>query len=122
MKKSFAVHVSARTPDQAWEQSRAAERYGKRGYKLVTTTPAEVRATVVAKRRRAVENGALYADKVAEYDGILARFDAMVSTKPGLAVMLAMLEHGDSRTDNQAEAAVICTGPGKYAVFGYTFG
>lgn len=116
MKKPFKINVRARTADEAFKQSRAP---GKTGFRLVEDTEAQVRAAIVGKLRRVEENAGLYPDKVLEYRQILAKFDAANARDE--AVVQAMLEHGDLRTDNATFCAVRRMGPDRWVVFGYDF-
>lgn len=120
MKKPFTIEVQAATAEQAFKAAQL-HKAGKTGYRLVEDTPTQVRAAVNGKLRRVADNATLYGDKIEEYRAILQRFDSRVDKDPHGAVIAAMLEHGDLRTDNASFCAVRRIGGGKWVVFGYAF-
>ena len=73
--------------------------HAREGYILVLDDVSQVREAIQAKLTRVLENGALYADKVASYRGMLQTMDAWAASEmpPARQVVHGLFLHGDTR-------------------------
>lgn len=120
VKTKFKFEVKAANPESAFAASKAP---GKTKFKFVTDSVTDVQEAIRGKKKRVEMNPNLYADKIAEYDSILKRIEANVTTlQPAEVVAEAMLDHGDSRLDNPDFCCVIQRGQTSgWIVFGFDF-
>lgn len=116
MKEPFIFRVNAATPEAA--HARAKDATKKQSFRLVLVTE-DVEHEVKRKLHRVLENGSLYADKVAAYEKMLDAWK--VSDQGPEARAKLMLAHGDVRVDHPSGYGMMQVAPGTFLAFGFHF-
>ena len=112
MKQHHIEFIKACTPLPDWAKDRKPSNH--------TLDIDTVRFDVLRKLARVQDNPTLYADKIAEYEGILAGIDRNTLEKgEAFAMMSAMLVHGDASIDSPSRVGVLDCMDGTWGVFGY---
>lgn len=119
MKERFKVRVNARDAKSAFEK--VAAKYDKKEFSEVKETIENQIDHFKAKLKRVKENPTIYADKIKEFETMLARIEEnRGKMSPAEEVAEAMLDHGsDARIDNKERCGVIEVSSGTYIVFGF---